>query len=576
MTKKLLAVLLVLALMLPLATMPVSAEEINNAYPNTHVNTGNQRQDLIGVAMSQLGYTELYENDTKYGDWYGFPRQPWCAMFISWCAEQAGIPTSILKKSAWANPGKDRGFNIACYSGTEYTPSPGDLLFIQDFNHVGIVYTVLGEDVITIEGNTNVAGSEDGFYVILCCRKLSECYVGVPAYEGCDANHTYIQGSDEAHPHANYFYCTTCGDTYYSGTYDHRTDCTACLSCGCSATNAWYRVTYGTKRVPIRNGHSTANSVRGYLDTGEAVYVLAQNGNWAHILYGKSVAYVPMDRLERFMPAPLSIHTDKNFYPNGEPVPISWEPVKNAVNYTMTVLRDGVQTAQYPLGGITAWELSNLESGNYEVQISADDAAYYSAPVCCTFTVGHAYQIDYYASGSSRIPSPQVKLENQPLTLSSTTPVRDGYDFLGWTDDPSSNCAKYQRRESWTEDRDAALYAVWKNKSATPVALAIETPARTTYYHINDPLDTAGLTLKLRYSDGSSILIKQDFFIEGFDSSVTGTKKLILRYDSLFVTYTVEVREQFFYNVDISQVVNKDDSVPLLQQVAGPGMSPLS
>ena len=29
-----------------------------NAKPNTHVNTGNQRQDLLAVALSQLDYTE--------------------------------------------------------------------------------------------------------------------------------------------------------------------------------------------------------------------------------------------------------------------------------------------------------------------------------------------------------------------------------------------------------------------------------------------------------------------------------------------------------------------------------------
>ena len=53
------------------------------AYENTYTNTGNQRDDIIGVAKTQIGYREGNNNDTKYGDWYGLPNQPWCAMFIS-------------------------------------------------------------------------------------------------------------------------------------------------------------------------------------------------------------------------------------------------------------------------------------------------------------------------------------------------------------------------------------------------------------------------------------------------------------------------------------------------------------
>ena len=32
--------------------------------------------------------------------------------------------------------------------------------------------------------------------------------MGVPPYKGCDKNHTYVRGCDEAHPHANYYHCT--------------------------------------------------------------------------------------------------------------------------------------------------------------------------------------------------------------------------------------------------------------------------------------------------------------------------------------------------------------------------------
>ena len=57
MTKKLLALLLAVItatmLLLP-GTASVSAE----SYPNTHTNTGDQRYDIVQIALSQLGYTE--------------------------------------------------------------------------------------------------------------------------------------------------------------------------------------------------------------------------------------------------------------------------------------------------------------------------------------------------------------------------------------------------------------------------------------------------------------------------------------------------------------------------------------
>ena len=35
-----------------------------------------QRQQMLEAALSQLGYTEGSNNDTKYGRWYGLNNQP--------------------------------------------------------------------------------------------------------------------------------------------------------------------------------------------------------------------------------------------------------------------------------------------------------------------------------------------------------------------------------------------------------------------------------------------------------------------------------------------------------------------
>ena len=66
------------------------------AYENTYVNTGDQRKDIVGVALTQVGYTESVRNFevddtgirhgyTRYGDWYGVPYSDWSATFVSFC-----------------------------------------------------------------------------------------------------------------------------------------------------------------------------------------------------------------------------------------------------------------------------------------------------------------------------------------------------------------------------------------------------------------------------------------------------------------------------------------------------------
>ena len=85
----------------------------------------------MSVAESQLGYREKFQNGTKYGSWYGLPGQPWCAMFVSWCARYSGVPESVIPNFSGCFGGvkwfKERGL----WRTKEYTPQAGDLLFID-------------------------------------------------------------------------------------------------------------------------------------------------------------------------------------------------------------------------------------------------------------------------------------------------------------------------------------------------------------------------------------------------------------------------------------------------------------
>lgn len=185
-----------------------SAFSYPDSYPNTHRNTGKNIADLIAVARTQLGYTELNTSTgyplnsnqdggyTKYGAAFGDSTGPWCAYFISWCAGQAGIPSSVVPRIGNCNSATSWYKSHSEYyaRSTGYIPKTGDIIFYNwsggsSAQHIGIVTGVSGNSVFTIEGNTD---SSLGFRCAGKTRSRTASYVvgyGVPAYNDAD---TYV------------------------------------------------------------------------------------------------------------------------------------------------------------------------------------------------------------------------------------------------------------------------------------------------------------------------------------------------------------------------------------------------
>lgn len=126
----------------------------------------NQRDKIVEIARGELGYEEGPNNDTKYGIWYGMNHQPWCAMFVSWCAHEAGIGENIIPKFASCTQGFRQMLDMGIAINQRIVPKPGDLIFFDwdksgDKDHVGIVEYVENGVVHTIEGNhTNHSGPD--------------------------------------------------------------------------------------------------------------------------------------------------------------------------------------------------------------------------------------------------------------------------------------------------------------------------------------------------------------------------------------------------------------------------------
>ncbi len=113
--------------------------------------------DFVNIAMQEIGNI----HGEKYWTWYGFNnRVSWCAIFVSWVANQANIMNVSVPRFSVVGDGarwfKERGQ----WEKRGYIPKSGDLIFFdweQDkkLNHVGIVEEVENNYVYVIEGNSN-------------------------------------------------------------------------------------------------------------------------------------------------------------------------------------------------------------------------------------------------------------------------------------------------------------------------------------------------------------------------------------------------------------------------------------
>ena len=118
------------------------------------------RERIVLIGNCYLDYREGRNNDNIFGDWYGIPNQPWCAMFVSYCMNKAGVLPNVVKKFASCSIGWNWFKSKGQTRNRGYIPQKGDIIFFDwnpekgdGIDHVGIVNNVNGEYIYTLEGN---------------------------------------------------------------------------------------------------------------------------------------------------------------------------------------------------------------------------------------------------------------------------------------------------------------------------------------------------------------------------------------------------------------------------------------
>ena len=143
---------------------PLDWQEMFADYPYTE----DLRQDLVGIAQTQAGYSEStlnFEVDrdgirrgyNRYGAWYGAPYSDWSAMFVSFCLNYARADLEETPINTGASSMAKAWNALGKYAPVgEYIPSAGDLAFFAN-NTVGIITEVQNTSFYVICGDIDDA-----------------------------------------------------------------------------------------------------------------------------------------------------------------------------------------------------------------------------------------------------------------------------------------------------------------------------------------------------------------------------------------------------------------------------------
>lgn len=136
-----------------------------------------RRAQLVEIAGAEVGVREKTGNNDgprveEYLRRVGLKKgQPWCAAFVSWVYQKAGLPKP---RTGWS-PDMFPKYRLA------RSALPGNLLGIYFLEHhriahVGIIISRDGDWLNSVEGNTNLAGSREGQGVYFKKRHIKTIY----------------------------------------------------------------------------------------------------------------------------------------------------------------------------------------------------------------------------------------------------------------------------------------------------------------------------------------------------------------------------------------------------------------
>lgn len=189
----------------------------------------------------------------------------------------------------------------------------------------------------------------------------------------------------------------------------------------------------------------------GWIDPGNNIQIVATSGDKTQIIYpadvGKRCAWVYTSDLKQTYTVSYNANggtgaPSSQTKTNGTVLTISSTiPTRTGYKFLGWATSSSATSAQYAAGGA----------------FNADENVTLYA-----VWKANQYNVSFDANGGQNAPSPQTKIHDIDLVLSSVKPTRIGYTFLGWSTNTSASSAEYQAGGKYTRNASGTLYAVWK------------------------------------------------------------------------------------------------------------------
>lgn len=156
------------------------------------------------------------------------------------------------------------------------------------------------------------------------------------------------------------------------------------------------------------------------------------------------------------------------------------------------------------------------------------------------------YFIHYDLNGGTATPPPPDETDGTTYVITSVKPNRNGFIFLGWSENKAAKTASYEAGDTITPTYNMTLYAVWKQDDtpdppAALIAVSVQSMPIKTVYTIGEAFDPNGLTLTATYSNGSIETITSGFTCTGFSSAAAGNKTITVSYAGKTASFVVAV-----------------------------------
>ena len=166
----------------------LAAGEANTNNKGFRVAPSSMANGIVSVASREVGTKEEGHNSglriTLYQEstWLKPAPWPWCAAFVSWVVKEAcsnrSLPSDFERPRTagawdferWARD--DAGSSVSLIKPCN-EPLAGDIVCYK-FSHIGIIESVEGSTLTTIEGNTGESGGREGDGVWRKSRRLDQ------------------------------------------------------------------------------------------------------------------------------------------------------------------------------------------------------------------------------------------------------------------------------------------------------------------------------------------------------------------------------------------------------------------